>query len=177
MTDDNILVYRLYNLYELYFFHNYQWICIWHLWNFVLASFGTWANATQPKACKWFMEGLYPHQTSFSVMLKIALVGIQLWIYVATTIAFAYNLWSNYICCNMHRTLSTIVRFFILATPLCYGVYGVVICFTMPFSLQNAFKFIELYSPLPSHLVALIFFLVWLFTKALKTLSLSSTQI
>jgi hypothetical protein len=35
------------------------------------------------------MEGLYPHQKNYGVMLEIALVGIQLWIYVVVTIAFA----------------------------------------------------------------------------------------
>jgi hypothetical protein len=76
--------------------------------NFVLVSFGTWANATQLKTCKWLMEGLYPHQTFFVVMLKITLIGIQFWIYVA----FAQNLWSNSICYNIHFTLSTSVWFF-----------------------------------------------------------------
>jgi hypothetical protein len=35
------------------------------------------------------MEGLYPHQIFSSLMLEIALVGIQFWIYVAVVIAFA----------------------------------------------------------------------------------------
>ncbi len=39
--------------------------------NFLLTSFGTWMNATQPKKHKWFMEGSYPHKTFFGVMLKI----------------------------------------------------------------------------------------------------------
>jgi hypothetical protein len=46
--------------------------------NFVLISFGTFTNVTQPKMCKWFMEGLYPHQTSFGVMFEISFIGIQL---------------------------------------------------------------------------------------------------
>jgi hypothetical protein len=37
-------------------------------------------------------EGVYPHQTSSSIMLKIALVRIQLWIYVAVATIFAQNL-------------------------------------------------------------------------------------
>jgi hypothetical protein len=35
------------------------------------------------------MKILYPHQTSFNVMLKIALLGIQFWIFVVVAIAFA----------------------------------------------------------------------------------------
>ncbi len=42
-------------------------------------------------------------------------------------------------------------------------------------SLHNVLKFLKLYSPPPSHLIVLIFFLIWYFIKALKTLSLSST--
>ncbi len=45
----------------------------------------------------------------------------------------------------------------------------------MSFILQNALKNLDLYSPPPSHLIVLILFLVWFSTKALKTLSLSST--
>jgi hypothetical protein len=37
------------------------------------------------------MKILYPHETSFNVMLKIALVGIQFWIFVVVAIAFAQN--------------------------------------------------------------------------------------
>jgi hypothetical protein len=37
------------------------------------------------------MKNLYPHQTSFNVMLKIALVGIQFWIFVIVAIASAHN--------------------------------------------------------------------------------------
>jgi hypothetical protein len=35
------------------------------------------------------MEGLYPHQNNYGVILEIALVGIQFWIYVVVAIAFA----------------------------------------------------------------------------------------
>jgi hypothetical protein len=37
------------------------------------------------------MEGLYPHQTSFDVMLEITLIGIQFWMCVVA-IASAQNL-------------------------------------------------------------------------------------
>jgi hypothetical protein len=38
------------------------------------------------------MEGVYPHQTSYSIMLKIALVRIQLWIYVTIVTISTQNL-------------------------------------------------------------------------------------
>jgi hypothetical protein len=38
------------------------------------------------------MEGVYSQQTSSSIMLKIALVRIQLWIYVTVATISAQNL-------------------------------------------------------------------------------------
>ncbi len=62
-----------------------------------------------------------------------------------------------------------------LVTQFCFCVYGVVVYFIMSSSLQNALKFLKFYSPPPSHLIALKKNLIWFSTKALKTLSLSST--
>ncbi len=126
--------------------------------NFVLISFGIWTKATQPKTHKWFMENLYPHQTYSHVMQEIALVRIQFGIYVVVAIPFTSSLWSSFICCSIPHTFSTNAQFFILPTPFCYDVYGMVVCFTMPLSLQNALNFLELYSPLPSHIITLYFF-------------------
>jgi len=56
---------------------------------FVLVAFDTWTNTTQPKACKWLMEDLYPHQTFYSVMLEIAMVELWFWIYDVVAIVFA----------------------------------------------------------------------------------------
>jgi hypothetical protein len=38
------------------------------------------------------MEGVCPHQTTSSIMLKIALVKIQLWIFVTIATIYAQNL-------------------------------------------------------------------------------------
>ncbi len=68
-----MITYWLIRLYNMYPFVSSQLPMKMHLTplesNFVLVSFGTWANVAQPKTCKWFMEVLYPHQTFFSVML------------------------------------------------------------------------------------------------------------
>ncbi len=75
-------------------------------------------------------ESLLSHQTSFSVMLETNLVKIQIWTYVAITIAPSQKLWSNFMCCSMHHTFSTRVFSIIL---LCYSVYGMVVWVTMSF--------------------------------------------
>ncbi len=113
--------------------------------NFVLTSFGTWTNVTQPKTPKWFMEGLYPHQASFGVMLEIAMERIWFWIYVVVATISTQNLQLNFICCNIHHTHSTSVWFFLSTTSFYFNVYGVVVCFTMPFSLKNVLNFFKLY--------------------------------
>ncbi len=101
------------------------------------------------------MEGLYPHQTSFSVMLKIALVGYML--QLPLFLLRIYGLTSYVITCITHfqQMFDSPFRYTIMFVCVSSGC-----CFTMSFSLQNVFKFLKLYSPLPSHSVALIFFLV-----------------
>ncbi len=84
-------------------------------------------------------------------------------------------IWFSFICCNIHCTFSTNVQFFLSTIPFYFGVYGVVVCFAMPLSLHDVLKFLKLYSPPPSHLIALIFFSIQFSTKALNTLSLSNT--
>ncbi len=66
----------------------------------------------------------------------------------------------NLICCNMYiaHFQQMNIRFFLSTVPFCFGMYGVVVYFKMPFSLQNLLKFLMLYSPPPSHLIALNFF-------------------
>jgi hypothetical protein len=140
--------------------------------NFVLVSFGIWTNATQPKTHKWFMKFFYPHQTYSNVMWEIALVRIQFGIYVVVATPFTSNLWSSFICCNIHHTFSTNAQFFILLTPFCYNVYGVVVCFTMPFSLQNALNFLELYSPPSSHIITLYIYILSNFLANLENFKL-----
>jgi hypothetical protein len=93
------------------------------------------------------------------------LVGIWLWIYVAIVTTFTKKLWSHFIYCNIHHTVLTNVQLFLLIKPFCSNVYEVVI-------LQNVLKFSELYSPHPSHLIALIFFFNMIFYQSFENLKL-----
>jgi len=55
--------------------------------NFLITSFHTWMNATQPRTHKWLMEDLYPHKTFFVVMLKITFGRDSI-----------LDIWSSYHC-------------------------------------------------------------------------------
>jgi hypothetical protein len=82
------------------------------------------------------MEGLYPHQTFFVIMLEIALVGIQFWMHVvALRSLFLLKIYDLVPYVATFIALFQQMFNFFSTTPFYSSMYGVVVYFTMPFSL------------------------------------------
>src|SRR6267142_3025987 len=95
---------------------------------------GTCTKACAPKIRRCEMSGLLLLQASLGVMPSRAHVGVMLWIWVAYDRASYQNDSGRPASTSMAWTLSKSVQFIHLATPLCWGVSGVVILWVIPCS-------------------------------------------
>ncbi len=76
------------------------------------------------KRHKWLMFGMF----------EIALVPQT---YASIAINSTPNLWFNFMCCDIHHTLSRNVQFFLLTITFFSNLYEMVVCFTISLSLHN----------------------------------------
>ena len=77
----------------------------------------------------------------------------------------------------MLLAISMMVLFFLSATPFCCGVYRVVNCLCIPYSLQNFRNSFEIYSPPLSVLNTFMCSPLWFSTSALKFWNFSKTSL
>ncbi|KAK8289848.1 hypothetical protein V6Z12_D07G220400 [Gossypium hirsutum] len=73
--------------------------------------------------------------------------------------ASAQNSFDIFLLLSIDRTMSRIVRFFLLATPFCWGEYGAVRNRLMPCSSKYSMKAVKVYSPPLSNRTDLIYVL------------------
>ena len=94
--------------------------------SFCHSFLATWAYATHPNVRKWSTFDFLPNHGSNGVISLTVFVGFWFRKYTAVDNASAQNLCGSFASANIDCTDSTSVRFILLATPFCTGVFGTV---------------------------------------------------
>ena len=138
--------------------------------------FGTWIYAGHAKIQRCSILGFFPKNPSSGVILSRILWGLLFCMYIVVTKSSPHNNLGRSWSCSMALTHSSMDQYFILATPLFWGLYETISSILILASLQKATSYLELYSPPLSSLKVLILFLVIFSTSSLNSWNLLNSS-
>jgi len=115
--------------------------------NAFLFSEGTWAHTCDPNIHKWVTFGLLLLHASKGVSSLKNMWGDLFWMYLAQLSASAPILEGRDLAWNMQVNTALRDLFFLLATPFCCGVWGIVCCSCIPSFEQICWTYRFKYPP------------------------------
>ena len=124
-----------------------------------------------PNTLRRVIPGFLLLQASCGVFSHTLLVGERLDKLVVVAIASAQNSFGILLLLSILRAMLRMVRFFLSATPFCWGDLGTVSDQRMPFCLQNSWKSLEVNLPPRLDRMALISIPLSFYTAALNFLN------
>ena len=125
----------------------------------------------------WVTPYFLPLHASSGTLFITAFFEHLFKIYTAQFVASAQYSFGKCFAFSILLTISMMVRFFLSATPFCCGVYLVVNCLCVSFSLQKRRNYFEIYSPPLSLLRTLIYFPLYFSIRSLKSQNFSNTSL
>ena len=142
----------------------------------VLFFFGMCMYTGKPNILRWLTSSFFQEKTSSGVLFSSTLCGVRFCTYTAILVASAHRCMGRSWSWSMALAASMIILFFLSATPLCCGLYGMVNSLLIPKSLHKSLNSFDVnYFPLSNRKV-LIFFSMWFSIKDLNSLNLLNTS-